>query len=48
MIYEDNMIKLLMKIGAHDYIRKSGDLRQLKQVIHKTLSNVAERNLLNR
>ena len=48
MIYEDNMIKLLLKLGAYDYIRKSGDLSQLKQVIHKTLDMVTERHLLNR
>ena len=32
MIYEENMINLLLKIGAHDYIRKSGDFDLLKQV----------------
>jgi CheY-like chemotaxis protein len=48
MFYEDNMIKLLLKIGAHDYIRKSSDIAQLKQVIHKTLNMVAEKHLLNR
>jgi CheY-like chemotaxis protein len=47
IIYEDNMIKLLLKIGAYDYIRKSGDFAQLKQVIHKTLNMVAEKHLLN-
>jgi DNA-binding NarL/FixJ family response regulator len=40
--YEENMIKTLLKIGAHDYIRKSSDFAQLKQVIHNTLIIVAE------
>jgi CheY-like chemotaxis protein len=44
--YEENMISLLLKIGAHDYIRKSGDLTQLRKTIHKTLIMVEERNLL--
>jgi CheY-like chemotaxis protein len=48
IIYEDNMIKLLLKLGAYDYIRKSGDLAQLKQVIHKTLNMVTESHLLKR
>jgi DNA-binding response OmpR family regulator len=46
MIYEDNMIKLLMKIGAHDYIRKSCDFALLRQVIHNTLNTLAERTCL--
>ena len=45
--YEENMINTLLKIGAHDYIRKSGDFAQLKQVIHNTLIMVAENNSLN-
>lgn len=48
MIYEDSMIKLLLKIGAYDYIRKSGDFAQLKQIIQKTLNKVTESHLLNR
>jgi CheY-like chemotaxis protein len=44
--YEENMINTLLKIGAHDYIRKSGDFAQLKQVIHNTLIMVAENNSL--
>ena len=48
MIYEDNMIKLLLKLGAYDYIRKSGDLAQLTQVIHKTLNMVTESHLHKR
>ncbi len=44
--YEENMISLLLKLGAHDYIRKSVDLEQLRKVIHKTLIMVEEKNLL--
>ena len=43
--YEENMINLLLKIGAHDYIRKSGDFAQLRQAIHKTLVMVEEKNV---
>jgi CheY-like chemotaxis protein len=42
--YEENMINMLLKIGAYDYIRKSGDFTQLKQIIHNTLIRVAENN----
>lgn len=44
--YEENIISLLLKLGAHDYIRKSSDLEQLRKVIHKTLIMVEEKNLL--
>jgi CheY-like chemotaxis protein len=40
--YEETMINMLMKIGANDYIRKSVDFAQLKQIIHNTLIRVAE------
>jgi CheY-like chemotaxis protein len=46
MNYEENMISLLLKIGAHDFIRKSVDFVQLRQVIHKTLIMVEEKKLL--
>jgi len=45
--YEENMIKTLLKIGAQDYIRKSGEFAQLKQDIHNALSKVIENNLHN-
>jgi CheY-like chemotaxis protein len=45
--YEENMINLLLKLGAHDFIRKSSDLEQLRKVIHRTLIMVEEKNLLN-
>jgi CheY-like chemotaxis protein len=40
--YEETMINMLLKIGANDYIRKSGDFAQLKQIIHNILIRVAE------
>ena len=43
-IYEENMINILSKMGAHHYIRKPGDFVQLKQIIHNTLIMVAENN----
>lgn len=46
IIYEENMIDLLMKIGAHDYIRKSCDFTLLKQIIHSTLKMVADKNTI--
>jgi CheY-like chemotaxis protein len=46
IIYEENMISLLLKIGAKDYIRKSGDLDLLKKAIHKTLNIVVDKKLL--
>lgn len=44
--YEESMISLLLKIGAYDFIHKSGDFAQLRQIIHKTLIKVEEMNLL--
>jgi CheY-like chemotaxis protein len=40
--YEQNMVNMLLKIGAHGYIRKSGDFNKLKLVIHNTLIEVRE------
>jgi CheY-like chemotaxis protein len=45
--YEENLINTLSKMGAHHYIRKSGDFAQLKQIIHNTLIMEAEKKLLN-
>ena len=42
--YEENMINTLSNMGAYQYIRKSGDFVQLKQIIHNTLIMVAENN----
>src|SRR5450759_3503778 len=44
--YEENMINTLLKMGAHHYIRKSGDFAQLKQIIHNTLIMEVEKKLL--
>jgi CheY-like chemotaxis protein len=43
MHYEQDIIKLLYKIGAYDYIRKPDDFRQLKEVIFNVLTAVKER-----
>jgi len=40
--YEEDMINRLLKIGARDFIRKSGDLSQLKQAIHKAITDVTD------
>jgi CheY-like chemotaxis protein len=42
--YEENMINMLVKMGANDYVRKSGDFAQLKHFIHDKLIMVAENN----
>ena len=44
--YEENLINSLSKMGAHHYIRKSGDFAQLKQIIHNTLIMEVEKKLL--
>lgn len=44
IFYEENMIKTLLKIGAQDYIRKSGEYAQLKQDIRNALNKVIENN----
>jgi CheY-like chemotaxis protein len=40
--YEQDMINMLFRIGALDYIRKPDDFAQLKQVIHHALIMAAE------
>jgi CheY-like chemotaxis protein len=44
MHYEQDMINLLYKIGAEDYIRKPADFRELKQIIYDTLNLLLEKN----
>ncbi|MFL5752327.1 MAG: response regulator [Bacteroidia bacterium] len=44
MHYEQDIIKLLYKIGAHDYIRKPDDFNQLKQVIFHALTVTREKD----
>ena len=46
-IYEEDMINRLLKIGAHDFIRKSDNLAQLKQFIHQVINRVAEKESFN-
>jgi CheY-like chemotaxis protein len=38
--YEEDMIKMLYKIGAQDYIRKPTDFSELKRIIRDTLEKV--------
>lgn len=45
--YEWNMINMLYKMGANDYIRKPGDFAQLKKIIHNALIRVTEKRSLN-
>jgi CheY-like chemotaxis protein len=41
--YEEDMIKMLYRIGAQDYIRKPTDFAQLKNIIRDTLQKVADK-----
>ena len=45
--YEEDMINRLLKIGAHDFIRKSDNLAQLKQFINQVINRVAEKESFN-
>ena len=45
--YEEDMINRLLKIGAHDFIRKSDNLAQLKEFIHRVIKRVAEKESFN-
>jgi CheY-like chemotaxis protein len=38
--FEENLKNTLYRMGAMDYIRKPGDFKELKQVIHQTLRSV--------
>lgn len=42
MHYEQDMINMLYKIGAHDYIRKPANFGELKEVIHTSLLKIEE------
>ena len=42
MHYENDIMKLLYKIGAKDYIRKPENFNLLKEVIHGILVKIAE------
>ena len=41
--YEQNMINVLYKIGAQDYIRKPGDFAKLKELIYQSLAKLIEK-----
>src|ERR1035437_4799733 len=41
--FEGDLISILLKIGAQDFIRKPGDFVLLKQAIHNAIIKVAER-----
>jgi CheY-like chemotaxis protein len=43
--FEDNLKNTLYRMGAMDYIRKPGDFKELKQVIHQTLISILEKEL---
>ena len=45
--YEEDMINRLLKIGAHDFIRKSDNLAQLKEFIHQVINRAAEKESFN-
>jgi CheY-like chemotaxis protein len=42
MHYENDIMKLLYKIGAREYIRKPENFNQLKEVIHNILIKISE------
>jgi CheY-like chemotaxis protein len=46
-VYEEDMINRLLKIGAHDFIRKSDNLAQLKEFIHQVINRAAEQRIFN-
>ena len=47
IIYEENLIKTLLKIGAYEFIRKTDNLAHLKEVIHQVIKKVTEKEQLN-
>ncbi|MFM9984273.1 MAG: response regulator [Flavobacteriales bacterium] len=47
IVYEQNIILTLSRIGAEDYIRKPGDFLQLKEIIHQALIRVSEKRSLS-
>lgn len=40
---EDNLKTTLVRMGAHDYIRKPIDFEELKTVVHQTLTRLTQR-----
>lgn len=45
--YEEDLIKMLRKIGAYDFIRKANNLSLLKEFIHQVIKRVAEKESFN-
>ncbi len=45
--YEHDMINMLLKFGADDFIRKPDDFEQLKKLIHLALTMVTEKISFN-
>jgi CheY-like chemotaxis protein len=43
ILYEQDIINVLLKIGAQTYVRKPGDIEQLKRVIYNALITVTEK-----
>ena len=46
--YEQNMVDVLYKLGAYDYIRKPGDFTKLKELIHQSLLKLVEKRSLKK
>lgn len=43
--YEESMIKTLLNLGAHSYIRKLGDFELLKHAIHQSIIKINHTSL---
>lgn len=41
--YEDSMIKMLLSMGAENYIRKLGNFESLKQAIHQAMFKIIDK-----
>ena len=46
ILYENDMIKRLLKIGAQDFFRKTENLAQLKEFIHQIINRATEKKVL--
>ena len=46
--FENNIKNMLSKIGANDYINKTSNLAELKEIIHKALIKVTASKLPNK
>jgi len=45
ILYENDMINRLLKIGAHDFFRKTENLAQLKEFIHQVIKSVVRKEV---